>query len=70
MKELILKVDDEIYDKIMFLFSLFPPDKLQVQEKKKSYRKYYGILEVKNSQKEIDKELRKIRDEWEKRLSL
>jgi len=69
MKELILKIDDEIYDKILFLLSLFPPDKVKIEKKKKNYRKYYGILKIKNSQKEIDEEIRKTRNEWEERLS-
>jgi len=69
MKELILKIDDEIYDKILFLLSLFPSDKVKIEKKKKNYRKYYGILKIKNSQKEIDEEIRKTRNEWEERLS-
>ena len=70
MKEIILKIEDDIYDRVISFLSLLPEDKVQILRKRKEdYRKYYGILKVENSEEEIDKEIRKMRDEWEERIS-
>ena len=64
MRELIIKVDEEIYEKLKsFLLSL-PPEKINIEEKKENLKKYYGILKIDN----IENEIKKIRDEWEERL--
>ncbi len=65
MKEIILKMDDDVFNKLLSFISLLPKNKIQIVKKRKDYRKFYGILDIKDS-KIIDKE---IRDEWYKRLS-
>jgi len=69
MKEIILKMEDDIYDRVLLFLSLLPEDKIQIVKKETKYKRYYGILKVKNVEKEIDEETRKMRDEWEERLS-
>ncbi|WP_163329240.1 hypothetical protein GFV12_06885 [Desulfurobacterium thermolithotrophum] len=72
MKEIVLKIDDDIYDRVLSFLSLLPENKIRIVKKEteyKRYKRYYGILRVKNTEKEIDKEIRKMRDEWEERLS-
>ena len=69
MKEIILKMEDDIYDRVLLFLSLLPEDKIQIVKKETKYKRYYGILKVKNVEKEIDEEIRKMRDEWEERLS-
>ena len=70
MKEVILKIDDDIYDRVVSFLSLLPEDKVRIlKRREEGYRKYYGILKVENSEREIDREIRNMRDEWERRLS-
>jgi hypothetical protein len=68
MKEIILKMEDDIYDRVLLFLSLLPEDKIQIVKKETKYKRYYGILKVKNVEKEIDEEIRKMRDVWEERL--
>ncbi len=50
--------------RVISFLSLLPEDKVHILRKRKEgYRKYYGILKVENSEEEIDKEIRKMRDE-------
>ncbi|GEM_PF-5580962 len=71
MKRVILEVADDVYDKVLSFLSLLPEEKIRIIKKKENkYKKYYGILKIKNSEKEIDQEIKKMREEWDERLSI
>ena len=69
MRKIILKIDDDMYDAVIKLFSMFPKNKIEIiEESKMIENKKKKLLELAGSLKSLPieplKYQRKIRDEW------